>query len=232
MPNIPRRTWAALRSFTVRSVLLPLAVLAAALAAAPPAAAGTGDGADAQIIAGDPFVNDDRPGTRCTIGVAVTVGFLADAGCGSAGDRIRGADGGTGQVAWSSPAEGVLLVAADPGWTPTALLRSGSGTAVVEGTDEAPVGATVCRTGASTGRHCGTILAKDQTVTTPEGTVTGLTRTGICAEPGDRGGVYYATGHVQGVFFAGSGNCATGGASFFHPVLPILSAHGLTAVTG
>ncbi|WP_017594880.1 S1 family peptidase [Nocardiopsis potens] len=241
MPHIPRPSWAALRPSAARpaprgGALRRLALLGAAFAAAlafaqPAAADGTADAA-AQIIAGDPFVNDDRPGTRCVIGVAVTAGFLADDACGEAGDRIRGADGGTGRVAWSSRTEGVLLVEADPGWTPTPLLRRGGETTVVQGTDEAPVGAAVCRTGAGTGWHCGTIEAKNQTVTTPDGTVIGLTRTNICAEPGDQGGVYYTAGHVQGLLYGGSGDCSSGGTTFFQPILPILNRHGLTPVTG
>ncbi|MFW5418984.1 hypothetical protein J0910_20430 [Nocardiopsis sp. CNT-189] len=242
MPHIPRPSWAALRSSAARPApgrpaLRRLALLGAALAAAlafaqPAAADGTADAADAQIIAGDPFVNDDRPGTRCAIGVAVTAGFLADAACGEAGDRIRGADGGSGRVAWSSRTEGVMLVTADPGWTPTPLLRRGGGTTVVLGTDEAPVGSAVCRTGSGTGWQCGTIQAKNQSVATPDGIVTGLTRTDVCAEPGDRGGVYYTAGHVQGLLYGGSGNCSSGGTTFFQPIVPILNRHGLTVVTG
>lgn len=39
-------------------------------------------------------------------------------------------------------------------------------------------------TGATSGWHCGTIQAKNQTITFPGGTITGLTRTSVCAEAG------------------------------------------------
>ncbi|WP_017623939.1 S1 family peptidase [Nocardiopsis chromatogenes] len=213
------------------------AVFAAALLAAPaPAAAdgaATGQVQQAQIVAGDPFINTSAPHSRCTIGAVVTVGFLAASTCGSAGDRISGRDGGTGTVAWSSKESGVLLVEADDNWRPTPYINThGGGRAVVRGTTEAPVGAGVCRTGSTTGWHCGIIQAKNQTIRTPDGTVYNVTRTNVCAEPGDQGGAFYSGGHLQGLTLGGSGNCASGGTTFFLPIGPILARYALTPVTG
>ncbi|MFD0591821.1 S1 family peptidase [Catellatospora coxensis] len=55
------------------------------------------------------------------------------------------------------------------------------------GTGSAYVGQAVCRSGATTGVRCGVVTALNATVNYAEGTVTGLIRTNICAEPGDSG---------------------------------------------
>jgi streptogrisin C len=105
------------------------------------------------------------------------------------------------------------------------------GTVAVQGSTEAAVGASVCRSGSTTGWRCGTIQAKNQTVNYPEGSVTGLTRTSACAERGDSGGSWLSGNQAQGVTSGGSGNCTTGGTTFFQPVNEILQAFGLTLVT-
>jgi streptogrisin C len=101
----------------------------------------------------------------------------------------------------------------------------------VAGSTEAPVGAAVCRSGSTTGTHCGTILAKNQTVVYPEGAVTGLTRTDVCAEGGDSGGPWLSGDQAQGVTSGGSGDCTVGGETFFQPVNEILATNDLTLVT-
>jgi streptogrisin C len=93
------------------------------------------------------------------------------------------------------------------------------------------VGAAVCRSGSTSGTHCGTILAKNQTVVYPEGAVTGLTRTNACAEAGDSGGPWLAGDQAQGVTSGGSGDCTTGGETFFQPVNEILAINNLTLLT-
>ena len=101
----------------------------------------------------------------------------------------------------------------------------------VAGNTEAPVGAAVCRSGSTTGTFCGTILAKNQTVNYPEGAVTGLTRTDVCAEGGDSGGPWLSGDQAQGVTSGGSGDCTVGGETFFQPVNEILATNNLTLVT-
>ena len=63
-----------------------------------------------------------------------------------------------------------------------------------------------------------------------EGTVSGLIRTNVCAEPGDSGGSLIAGNQAQGVTSGGSGNCTSGGTTYFQPVNEILSAYGLTLI--
>jgi streptogrisin C len=105
------------------------------------------------------------------------------------------------------------------------------GRVAVAGATQAPVGASVCRSGSTTGWHCGTVQAYNASVTYPQGTVTGLIRTTVCAEPGDSGGSLLAGNQAQGVTSGGSGNCSSGGTTYFQPVGEILSAYGLTLVT-
>jgi streptogrisin C len=101
----------------------------------------------------------------------------------------------------------------------------------VKGSAEAAVGAAVCRSGSTTGWHCGTIQAKNQTVVYQQGTVTGLTRTNVCAEPGDSGGAWISGNQAQGVTSGGTGDCTNGGTTYFSPVAPALSTYGLRLVT-
>ncbi|EOD70216.1 serine protease [Amycolatopsis vancoresmycina DSM 44592] len=97
----------------------------------------------------------------------------------------------------------------------------------VEGLQEAPVGASICRSGITSGWRCGTIQAKNETVNYAEGTVTGLTRTSACAEPGDSGGPYLSGGQAQGTTSGGSGDCTFGGTTYFQPINPVLRAYQL-----
>ena len=101
----------------------------------------------------------------------------------------------------------------------------------VAGAQEAPVGASVCRSGSTTGTRCGVIQAKNVTVNYPEGAVSGLTRTNVCAEPGDSGGPWMSGNQAQGVTSGGSGNCTVGGVTFFQPLAEILERNNLTLLT-
>jgi streptogrisin C len=117
-------------------------------------------------------------------------------------------------------------------WTPRPVVNDFQGNELpVAGNTEAPVGAAICRSGSTTGTRCGTILAKNQTVVYPEGAVTGLTRTNVCAEGGDSGGPWLSGDQAQGVTSGGSGDCTVGGETFFQPVNEILAANNLTLVT-
>ncbi|OAQ98865.1 hypothetical protein LLEC1_04693 [Akanthomyces lecanii] len=107
----------------------------------------------------------------------------------------------------------------------------GQGSLPVKGSTESAVGASICRSGSTTQVHCGTVRAKGATVNYAEGSVTGLTQTSVCAEPGDSGGSFYSGTQAQGVTSGGSGNCQSGGTTFFQPVNEILQTYRLTLVT-
>ncbi|MCZ4510193.1 S1 family peptidase [Streptomyces sp. ActVer] len=103
------------------------------------------------------------------------------------------------------------------------------GTVDVTGTATAYVGQSVCRRGATTGVRCGRVTALNATVNYGSGDVVyGLIQTNICAEPGDSGGPLYAGDKVIGILSGGSGNCTSGGTTFYQPIQEVLSAYGLT----
>lgn len=97
------------------------------------------------------------------------------------------------------------------------------------GTGSAYVGQAVCRSGATTGVRCGVVTALNATVNYPDGIVTGLIRTNICAENGDSGGPLYTSGGIiLGILSGGTGNCTTGGTTYYQPIAEILAVYGLT----
>ncbi|MBQ1098219.1 S1 family peptidase [Streptomyces sp. b94] len=92
------------------------------------------------------------------------------------------------------------------------------------------VGTTVIRDGSTTGTHSGRVTALNATVNYGGGDVVGgLIQTNVCAEPGDSGGsLYGSNGTAYGLTSGGSGNCRTGGTTFFQPVTEALSAYGVS----
>lgn len=172
---------------------------------------------------------------RCSIGLAVEGGFVTAGHCGTAGASVTGSDRsamGTFQAS-SFPGNDYAWVKTNSAWTTTAKVnRYGGDDVIVSGSTEAAVGASICRSGSTTGWHCGTVSAKNQTVNYREGSVSGLTRTNVCAEPGDSGGSWVSGTQAQGVTSGGSGDCTSGGTTYFQPVNEILSAYNLTLVTG
>jgi streptogrisin D len=89
------------------------------------------------------------------------------------------------------------------------------------------VGQSVRRHGSTTGNRGGSVTGLNATVNYPQGTVFGLIRTNVCAEPGDSGGSMYAGSVALGLTSGGSGNCTTGGTTFFQPVPEVLSVFGV-----
>lgn len=82
------------------------------------------------------------------------------------------------------------------------------------------VGQSVKRTGSTTGTHSGTVTALNVTVRYQgSGTVRGMIQTNVCAEPGDSGGPLYDGSKALGLTSGGSGNCRTGGTTFYQPVI-------------
>jgi alpha-lytic protease prodomain-containing protein len=172
--------------------------------------------------------------SRCSIGFAVSGGFVSAGHCGSAGDSVTSGSASMGSFEGSSfPGNDYSYVRTGSGWTPTAKVNHyGGSDVIVSGSTEAAVGASVCRSGSTTGWHCGTVLAKNQTVNYQEGLVSGLTRTNACAEPGDSGGSWVSGTEAQGVTSGGSGDCTAGGETYFQPVNEILSTYGVSLITG
>ncbi|MDY7089215.1 MAG: S1 family peptidase [Actinomycetota bacterium] len=89
------------------------------------------------------------------------------------------------------------------------------------------VGSTVYRRGSTTGTRSGRVTALNSTVNYAEGSVSGLIRTTVCAQPGDSGGPLYAGSTALGLTSGGSGNCSTGGTTYFQPVVEALNVYGV-----
>jgi streptogrisin C len=175
---------------------------------------------------------------RCSVGFAVTGGFVTAGHCGRTGQATTGYNRvSQGTFAGSSfPGNDYAWVRTNSNWTSRPWVNRYNGSNVtVTGSTSAAVGAAICRSGSTTGWRCGTVQAKNSTVNYPQGTVSGLTRTNACAEPGDSGGSWVAgSGYsqAQGVTSGGSGNCSSGGTTYFQPVGEILSAYGLSLTRG
>ncbi|MFC0862829.1 S1 family peptidase [Sphaerimonospora cavernae] len=177
--------------------------------------------------------------SRCSIGFSVrrgsTNGFVTAGHCGRAGNTTTGynqVSQGTFQGS-AFPGSDYAWVAVNSNWTPRPYVKgSGGANVTVKGSNVAPVGSSVCRSGSTTGWHCGSVQQLNTSVSYSQGTVRGVTRTNVCAEPGDSGGSFISGSQAQGMTSGGSGNCRTGGTTYFQPVRPALSAFGLTLVTG
>jgi streptogrisin C len=185
-------------------------------------------------------------GSRCSLGFNATAGgnrYVITAGhCTAAGANWTGA-GGTigGRTTWSFPTNdyGVIRVTSSSAVSTPLVDRYSSGKDVtVTGPATATAGMTVCRSGSTTGWRCGSVTGVNQTICYPQGCVFQLVRTNVCAEPGDSGGSLVTnpgagfTVRAIGMTSGGSGNCTTGGTTYYQPVTEALSANGLRLVTG
>ncbi|MEW2296763.1 S1 family peptidase [Streptomyces sp. NPDC006743] len=186
----------------------------------------------AGTVGGDPYYTGN---VRCSIGFSVYGGFVTAGHCGRPGMGVSGWDHsyvGTFQGS-SFPDNDYAWVSVGSGWW-TVPVVLGWGTVsdqLVRGSAEAPIGASICRSGSTSHWHCGTVLAKNETVNYSEGAVHQMTKTNVCAEPGDSGGSFISGDRAQGVTSGGWGNCSSGGETWFQPVNEILGRYGLTLHT-
>jgi streptogrisin B len=96
-------------------------------------------------------------------------------------------------------------------------------------TASAYIGESVKRTGSTTGTHSGRVTALNVTVRYQGGgTVSGMIKTTVCAEPGDSGGPLYDGTRALGITSGGSGDCKSGGTTFYQPVREAANAYGVT----
>ncbi len=116
-------------------------------------------------------------------------------------------------------------------YTNTSVSKPGTANGVdIVGASTPAVGTTVIRDGSTTGTHSGRVTALNASVNYgADGIVNGLIQTTVCAEPGDSGGpLYGSNGQAYGLTSGGSGNCSSGGTTFFQPVTEALSAYGMS----
>ncbi|MGW4732654.1 S1 family peptidase [Streptomyces shenzhenensis] len=186
----------------------------------------------AGTVGGDPYYTGN---VRCSIGFSVYGGFVTAGHCGQPSAGVSGWDGSyIGNFQGSSfPDNDYAWVNVGSGWW-TVPVVLGWGTVsdqLVRGSAEAPIGASICRSGSTTHWHCGTVLAKNETVNYSQGAVHQMTKTNVCAEGGDSGGSFISGDQAQGVTSGGWGNCSSGGETWFQPVNEILGRYGLTLHT-
>jgi streptogrisin D len=177
-------------------------------------------------------------GARCSLGFNVHLSsganFATTAGhCTNIGTNWTAAGRTLGSTAASSfPSDdfGVIRLASGVAAPGTVNLYNGSSQRITRAATPA-VGSQVCRSGSTTGVHCGTVQRLNATVRYAEGTVTGLIQTNVCAEPGDSGGSLFAGSTAVGMTSGGSGNCTSGGQTFFQPLTEVLTRFALIVNT-
>ncbi len=182
----------------------------------------------AGTVGGDPYYTGN---VRCSIGFSVHGGFVTAGHCGGVGQQVRGWDNSyIGNFQGSSfPGDDYAWVNVGSGWW-TVPVVLGWGTVpdqLVRGSNEAPIGASICRSGSTTRWHCGRVLAKNETVNYSQGAVHQMTKTSVCAQGGDSGGSFISGDQAQGVTSGGWGNCSSGGETWYQPVNEILNRYGL-----
>jgi streptogrisin D len=176
-------------------------------------------------------------GARCSLGFNVRSGstffFLTAGHCGNIANSWSANSAGTTQlgttVRSSFPGNDFAIVryqagVAHPG---SVNLYNGSSQDITTAAN-AVVGQTVQRSGSTTGVHSGRVTAVNATVNYPEGTVGGLIRTTVCAEPGDSGGSLFSGSSALGLTSGGNGDCRSGGTTFFQPVTEPLGVFGVS----
>jgi hypothetical protein len=205
-----------------------------------------------QMQAPIPFVNViggiaySSGGGRCSIGFASTrssaKGFATAGHCGGVGTSV-GISGTTvgsvraryypgGDMAWASVRSSDTLLGQVSKYNGTVQR--------VLGRTEAAVGASICRSGSTTGWRCGTVTRKNVSANYGAGTVSGLTQSTACAGQGDSGGSWITgSGQAQGVTSGGSlpagsnNNCSVASpVTYFQPINPLISRFGLTLTLG
>ncbi|KPH98907.1 Streptogrisin B [Actinobacteria bacterium OK074] len=172
-------------------------------------------------------------GYRCSLGFNVHSGstyyFLTAGHCGEVASTWYSNSGQTTtlgtNVSYSFPTNDYALVK----YTGSAAHPSTVGTQTISSAATPAVGTTVYRRGSTTGTHSGKVTALNATVNYGSGDVVyGMIQTSVCAEGGDSGGPLYSGTVAYGLTSGGSGNCTSGGTTFFQPVTEALSYYGVS----
>jgi streptogrisin C len=181
---------------------------------------------------GDEYIINSN--TLCSVGFSVNGGFVTAGHCGGVNSPTAGSNWvAQGTFRGSSfPGNDYAWVQINGSWNSLGEVGNHNGGVVpVQGSQVAAVGASVCRSGRTTGWRCGTIMGYNQTVNYANGAVYELTKTNACAEGGDSGGSFISGNQAQGTTSGGWGNCSSGGETWFQPVNETLSVFGLTLKT-
>jgi streptogrisin D len=175
-------------------------------------------------------------GARCSLGFNVrnsagTRFFVTAGHCTNIGSQWRASSGGAvigNRTATSFPSNDYGVVQFVSSFTNIqGTIANGQD---ITSAGNAVVGQAVRRHGSTTGNRGGNVTALNATVNYAEGSVFQMIRTTVCAEPGDSGGSMYAGSVALGLTSGGSGNCSSGGVTFFQPVTEVLNRFGLTVL--
>ncbi|WP_329115035.1 S1 family peptidase [Streptomyces sp. NBC_01465] len=171
---------------------------------------------------------------RCSLGFNVVSGstyyFLTAGHCGEVASTWYSNSGHTTtlgtNVGYSFPTNDFALVR----YTNTSVAHAGAvGSQDITRAANPTVGQTVTRRGSTTGIHSGRVTALNATVNYGGGDVVyGMIQTTVCAEGGDSGGALYSGTTALGLTSGGSGNCSSGGTTFFQPVVEALNYYGVS----
>ena len=171
---------------------------------------------------------------RCSLGFNVHSGstyyFLTAGHCGQVASTWYSNSGHTTvlgtNVSYSFPTNDFALVK----YTNSSIAHpSAVGSQTISSAATPSVGTTVYRRGSTTGTHSGRVTALNATVNYGSGDIVyGMIQTTVCAEGGDSGGPLYAGSVAYGLTSGGSGDCTSGGTTFFQPVTEALSYYGVS----
>ncbi|MFJ3305818.1 S1 family peptidase [Streptomyces sp. NPDC086549] len=171
---------------------------------------------------------------RCSLGFNVHSGstyyFLTAGHCGEVASTWYSNSGHTTtlgtNVSYSFPTNDFALVR----YTNSSIAHpSAVGSQTISSAATPSVGTTVYRRGSTTGTHSGRVTALNATVNYGSGDIVyGMIQTTVCAEGGDSGGPLYGGSVAYGLTSGGSGDCTSGGTTFFQPVTEALSYYGVS----
>ncbi|MGD7707520.1 S1 family peptidase [Microlunatus sp. Y2014] len=188
---------------------------------------------------------------RCSTGFNATDGrgrtvMLTAGHCTEGGSQFAMNGTSLGTLRGTSfPGNDYSAINVSSSWTAQGVVDMYDGYGVrVKGSTEATVGATLCKSGRTTGWTCGEVVSFDNTVNYGNGDVVyGLTRHDACVEQGDSGGSNMSGGQAQGfssggaLYENGSGQLVCGekvgqeNISYFQPVNEALSRYGVSLIT-
>jgi streptogrisin D len=174
-------------------------------------------------------------GIRCSLGFNVRRGNTAyvltaghctrNTGTWSASGKTIGPKVG----AWFPENDFGLIQYTAGGWErPGAVNRYNGSLQDISSAANPVVGQAIARSGSTTGYRTGTVTGLNATVNYADGPVYGMIRTNVCAEPGDSGGSLHSGTVAVGLTSGGSGNCTTGGTTYFQPVVEALNNYGVS----
>lgn len=207
-------------------------VFAILIAGAQPSAASAGQ--QTVVMGGDVVYSVGGP---CTVGFnaekggdayGIMPGHCSQAGTTWYADQARKIPiGTTAGASFPSADYGVIRYTNTAVSYPGEVRLGTGGTIDITGAASPRVGQPLCHLGWVTGYHCGTVRAVNVSVAFPGGTVFGLFTSSACAEPRDAGGPAFSGGTALGFIVAAQG-CASGGTTYYQPIVPVLAAYGLT----